>query len=180
MKHIARIHEGKGKPYKPRLKKTNGGYISSVKAGKRYECSECDANYAALHRLNEHIASVHEGARFLCVECDASFPVFRSLEYHISVVHKGKRYDCSLCETKFTALHSLNRHMIRKHNDTSNIDQKDSLKKEWVTLCSFWVLMWIFLKVHIYPVPLLAVAFRELAGIKFGAKIPNSASLSFY
>jgi uncharacterized C2H2 Zn-finger protein/predicted RNA-binding Zn-ribbon protein involved in translation (DUF1610 family) len=128
MKHISRIHEGEGKPYKPRVKRIgripqweNHKVISSLDINMPKKCLFCVAKNNETQNIKKYIDEILSfdeldktiGKNQEANETDkctcADLPVQDKVPIHES-------YDCPNCEATFTTKQTLRNHQFKIHN----------------------------------------------------------------
>ena len=84
----------------------------------KFECVQCESQFAAKFNLIRHIQSIHEGVKYPCTECDYQAKQEGQLNTHILSKHQniGRRYyACSRCDYQATQQHELKSHFDSKH-----------------------------------------------------------------
>ena len=118
----------------------------------RHQCEICNAYYASLPKLQNHLKFVHEnhlgslcqicgkyfrgrhdhGVNFLCTCCGKSFSDKSNLKKHIKTVHRttssldSKIYACDICEEKFSVYESIIKH-YKTHGIKKIMDARSRL-----------------------------------------------------
>ena len=94
--------------------------IKKIEKQKNYKCQSCDASYAQVNSLHQHIETVHLEKRFKCNICDKDFSQKRTLENHISTNHfkeEKSKVASDVCEKSFIGNQSLKKHKKAFHEN---------------------------------------------------------------
>lgn len=122
-------HEGCGKRFFDRYKLKIHMSSHDPNAKKKFNCTQCDQQFAHLDYLNCHVRRKHSKVKpYSCQYCSKSFAFNHDLNLHLTNHTGNKKHVCVICNSSFTKSWSLKQHMLL-HEDTSSRLQ--------CTLCDF-------------------------------------------
>ena len=94
-----------------------GCHLRSHGIGERYQCDQCDRDFALKQTLKLHITKIHTEIlqKFSCSLCSNTFRSNEGLRKHHINIHAEKTENCDQCEKSFGCVSQLKNHKNTTH-----------------------------------------------------------------